>query len=250
MNSTLFFVLVLFSPSILTVSAINETSVVIGSNSFCSWTTNYLNCEDFTHMDELDLQENLNLKAFTFTSLRLAPLNKILFESDTDAFRYIRLSSDCEIILNNFGGFRAIGNPFIQTGANITKLTISDSNFVFYSEGDTIINKKECDSIDRDNIYVTIFDSCQFFSLSGNVEYGQKFCLALLNRANLKTFDITNVFDQDPNKNFTILDYDSSDSTLDLQFIISYFKLSSSNLQVLDTSILNPIMLLQQKITL
>ncbi len=184
-----------------------DPSVIIGSNGVCSWTINYLNCEDFTHLDELSLDESLNLKAFTFTQLRLAPLNKILFESDTDAFKYVTLSPDCEITLENFGGFRAIGNPF--TGASRSKLTLTDSIFVFYAEGDKPLDEQECDSINRNDIYVTIFDGCQYLKLTSSVVYSQKFCPALLKGAQMNIFEIEGVSDSIANKNFTVLDLDS-----------------------------------------
>jgi len=92
---------------------------------------------------------------------------------------------------------------------------------------------------------VTIFDGCQYLKLTSSVVYSQKFCPALLKGAQMNIFEIEGVSDSIANKNFTVLDLDTSQPDANLQCNIGIFKLNGGMLHVLDTSVLNPDMLLQ-----
>lgn len=139
-----------------------------------------MECKNFESFDDLKLTKSLGLNVYTFTKLKLMPNKKIIFQSETYAFRYVQLAEDCEITLENFLGFDFFGNPFDLPGAKRSRLIIYDSYLDFYSQDGDKLDAASCDSINKDDIYVTIFDACSSVKLTESVYYTPDFCPAVL----------------------------------------------------------------------
>ena len=150
---------------------------ISGNNTYCEWSNQYLECKDFTTLDDLKLDENLNLTNTIFKRMLLAPKDKIIFDSETDAFQNVRFSEDCQITLENFSGFEIFGNPWVVYGAKKISLFLTESNFEFYQQG-VKINPQMCDEINKNDIFETIFNNANNIYLS-YMNYSKNFCPAV-----------------------------------------------------------------------
>lgn len=238
----MFYVITCKSLELETDSMIDQD--LMGNNTFCKWTKDYLECSNFTSLDDLNLSEDNNLSSYTFSQLKLSPLNKIIFDTGTLVFRFLKLTANCEIHFENFLGFEIFGNPFFKSGEEIPSLIFSKSNFDFYIEG-TKINRTMCDETNRNEIYATLFDNAFSVQLMDDMTYSLDFCPAVLKEAKITTVDIANIGDRnDPFKGFTVIDLNTTLPDAELDCKIQNFIVRDSSVR-LDTDLLNPDVLLK-----
>ncbi len=155
-------------------TTVPDNTTIIGNTTYCSWSMISLECVDFPQLDELGLNKNLNLDRMKFSRIRIAPKNKIVFESSSSAFRYVGFAESCEIVLENFAGFEMTANPFLWQNVKKT-LVISKSNFDVYFRNGAKIDPLECNQLNN-QVSVPIFENINKIVVLDDVTYSSDFC--------------------------------------------------------------------------
>lgn len=151
----------------------------LGNNTYCFWTSYLLACSNFTDLNDLELDKSYNFTSLTLSEIRLEPGEKIVFFSETAAFKNVKLQPQATVLLKNFKGFEIFGNPFANANTTGLKFIIQNSYFDLYEEGH-IIDSQRCDEINKDDLYVAFLDDVSELHLSSGIRYSLNMCPAVL----------------------------------------------------------------------
>lgn len=151
----------------------------LGNNTYCFWTSYLLACSNFTDLNDLELDKSYNFTSLTLSEISLEPREKIVFFSETDAFKNVKLQPQAQVLLKNFKGFEIFGNPFANSDTTGLQFIIQNSYFDLYEEGQ-IIDSQRCDEINKDDFYVAFLDDVGELRLNSGMQYSLNMCPAVL----------------------------------------------------------------------
>jgi len=192
----------------------------------CSFINNEIKCENFNSFSELTF-DNVNDEV---KSISLKPNIPILLDDSLD-LSGLNLTSDYEIRLENLKGFQMYSNLFGNNGKIKGNFHLKNSVFDFYKNGQKI-DFETCDDINRNEIYISLFDVFDLVSLEEGVTYPDEFCPCEFKYVKLQVFE---VFNMSRNNRLNFMQIPINDSDSDLKCSINDLQIYNSEID-LDTN--------------
>lgn len=196
----------------------------------CIVQNDQINCTNFQNFAELDfsnIQQTINL-------ISLKPTNPTLLDSDLDLSN-INFTKNYIVQLENIKGFQFFSNPFANKNLIKGNLYLKNSFFDFYKD-DERIDLATCDYINRNELYVSLFDVFNLVSLGENVIYPNEFCACEFKHVNIGVFE---VFNLQPDNRLNFMKIPINDTFSDLNCSVNNLEIFNSELD-LDISLVYP----------
>jgi len=189
----------------------------------CSFINNEIKCENFNSFSELTF-DNVNDEV---KSISLKPNIPILLDDSLDLSR-LNFATEYIAQLENIKGFSFFSNPFANGKLVKGNFYLNNSVFDFYKDGQKI-DSKTCDYINRNEIYISLFDVFDLVSLEEGVTYPDEFCPCEFKHVNLQVFE---VFNMNRNNRLHFMKIPINDSNSDLNCTVKDLQVYSSEIDL------------------
>ena len=210
----------------------------VSSAEYCKYDEEdkYLNCYNFTTLDELteDL-ESINAEK-GIKKIRFSPKSLLKLDKDSIQLKSIEdfFDDNYEVILENIDGFEFNFNPFDRVKTKALKLELNNVKISFFDKQDIDISANCTLDIFKIDSQLPLFSIFEIIHLNQNINYENPICPVLFKRSSTKKLivnDAKNKFE------FTRLIPSNLNRTLKSNSIIEY-ELLNLDADKLDETIL------------
>ncbi len=170
-------------------SKLNSCTEVVGPCTFYSNADQLIvNCDNFTSFSDLKFDSVKDV----VQSISLKPSQLTLLDSKLNLYS-VNFIDDYVINLENINGFTFSSNPFVNN-RKLTKAVFYLKNSVFdFYENNKQIDYDTCNKINREVLFLSLFDDFDVVSLNEGITYPDEFCPIEFKNVNMQLFEMMNL---------------------------------------------------------
>jgi len=213
-------------------SKLNSCTEVVGPCTFYSNADQLIvNCDNFTSFSDLKFDSVKDV----VQSISLKPSQLTLLDSKLNLYS-VNFIDDYVINLENINGFTFSSNPFVNN-RKLTKAVFYLKNSVFdFYENNKQIDYDTCNKINREVLFLSLFDDFDVVSLNEGITYPDEFCPIEFKNVNMQLFEMMNL--KKDNK-LKFMKIEINDSSTDLNSTVKSLDILNSEID-LDTDLVYP----------